>query len=274
MVANLNVRLAIMIAQWTIERLERLLLQAKVDLRDDRHTLLAVHHTIDGSGDARALLDRLVEGLDRVGLARRGHDTGGREPLVNLELLEGGERVVEVGQLILEQGRVDRAGAVFAVLVRPEHVVGRARLERLPVRDQLSLDRLEKRRVERLLRATILRPAAVVVLGPGAMDRPLVLVLHTALRLAERFRPLGGQQDVIKVVVLAARQRGGGNAGQQDEDDRKTGHGSAVSVVVVLWKCPRKECNLYIEVLRCLRHLHPQFWLSSLSMLVPNQLEI
>lgn len=53
-------------------------------------------------------------------------------------------------------------------------------------------------------RAAVLWPAAVLVLGPGAVDGPLVLVRVAAGCLTETFRPLEGKEDVVKVGIVAA----------------------------------------------------------------------
>lgn len=112
-----------------VEWLQGGLIKAEVDLRDDRELVVLRVDALNLSVIAQALLDGLVDGLQCVLLRLRGHNVGVGQPLVEVRLLEGGQGGLEVAQLVLHHRRLDGAGAVFLVLVRPELTVRTAHLQ-------------------------------------------------------------------------------------------------------------------------------------------------
>lgn len=196
-----DVGLAVAIGQRTIDRLQGDLVEADVHLRYCRHATLAIDAAQLGVM-AEAHLDGVIEVPGRVLPTGRGNNAGGCQPLFEVHLSEGGQRVVEVFEDVVEKGRVVGTAAMFVVLVRPKLLVGAALFERFPARHQLRLDRLEQAGVERMVGATIRWPRGIIVLGPGAVYLPAIGVRHTGGGRAEGLRPLDRQQHEIEMMVL------------------------------------------------------------------------
>lgn len=226
--------LAVTIPEGTVFWGQGEFVQAEVDLRDGRRLLLLVDDAIDLGGVAKTLLDGSMNVGQFVVGGVGGSDASIGQPLVNGQLAEGSQSGVEVLQFRLHQGRSSGStGAVLAVLVRPELVVGARCLQCFPVSLQLSFNALDGRGLVLGVGATVLGPAAVVSLGPGTVDGPLVLVSDASSRLAEGFWPLCGQQNVIVGSVRGARgerfdgggHRDGGQSGQDNGELEHLGQG-------------------------------------------------